>query len=239
MHRSSTDSKHVDPAGPKQFAEALLDNRASPKRETHLYQELQSIIEQHGGIAEGNTNEIFEETQDMQHLVADPRIKTICETGFNGGHGTLRWLLHSNPHAHVYTFDLGEHEYSKPAAEFLEETFSGRLTAIWGDSTETLPAFHRRHSGIKCNLMFVDGGHDYTVAVGDLKNFMAMADPEYHVILIDDVHCKRNWCKGPQDAWDEMVNSRQITQAMSYTYEHDSRGLAYGTFNITLTGTVS
>merc|ERR1719235_541477 len=111
----------------------------------------------------------------MNQIAADPRIKTICETGFNGGHGTLRWLLHSNHQVHVYSFDLGEHPYSKPAAKFLEDNFPGRHTATWGDSTLTLPHFHQQHPEMKCNLLFVDGGHTHEIAASDLKNFMAMA----------------------------------------------------------------
>jgi len=200
--------------------------------EAQLYQQLDLIGQQNGGVTEGHSNQVPKEMQTMSALAADPRIKTICETGFNGGHGTLRWLLHSNPQAHVYSFDIGQHGYSRPAATYLEKTFPGRHTATWGDSTQTLPVFRLQNPEVKCNLIFVDGGHDYPVAVADLQNFMPMADPDYNIVMIDDVYCGMSYCQGPNVAWVEMVQQGLIMQTAVDTEPGGARGFALGSYRV-------
>jgi len=233
LYHISKGGKVLSPATP-----TAPQGPASPLNETQLYQQLDLIGQQNGGFTEGFSNQYMTEMQMMNQVVADQRIKTICETGFNGGHGTLRWLLHSNPQAHVYSFDLGAHPYSKPASKFLQDSFPGRHTATWGDSTQTLPQFHQQNPNVLCNLIFVDGGHDKPVAAADLKNFMAMADPSYNVVMIDDVTCSAVYCVGPNAAWGDMIQGGQITQTLQ---SHDSaqRGFALGTYKLNTTGTVS
>lgn len=217
-------------------AMAAVAPTPNPTYEAGLYQQLDLIGQQNGGVTEGHSNQVAKEMQTMNQIAADPRIKTICETGFNGGHGTLRWLLHSNPQAHVYSFDIGVHGYSRPAAKFLEDTFPGRHTATWGDSTQTIPVFRLQHPEVKCNLIFVDGGHDYPVAVADLQNFMPMADPEYNIVMIDDVYCGMVYCQGPNVAWVQMVQTGQIIQTAIDSEPGGARGFALGTYH--MAGTV-
>mmetsp|Transcript_41934 Transcript_41934/g.115658 ORF Transcript_41934/g.115658 Transcript_41934/m.115658 type:complete len:574 (-) Transcript_41934:54-1775(-) len=154
---------------------------------------------------EGHSNLIPEARRVMSELASHPAVETICEIGFNGGHGTLRWL-HSSK-AKVYSFDLGEHDYSRPAASWLQARFPGRLTVTWGDSVETLPEFHARHPDVECDLVFVDGGHSYEVALADLKNFAAMANPRRHRILMDDTHLS-----GPDGAWRTLLDAGNATE---------------------------
>lgn len=207
---------------------------ASPAWEKLLYQELDALWQENKDpkYNEGHSNQVRKEMDMMNQIAADPNVKTICETGFNGGHGTLRWLLHSSPQTHVYSFDLGVHTYSKPAAEWLEKKFPGRHTVIWGDSTQTIPVFRLQHPNVKCNLIFVDGGHAYPVAVADLGNFMTMADPEYNVVMMDDVYCQEDYCLGPNKAWVNMIQSGEIAQTL---YEKEpqpggDRGFALGSY---------
>ena len=51
-------------------------------------------------------------------------IQNICEIGFNAGHSALNWLS-SHPTAHVTAFDLGQHQYSAHAVNFLSQYFPG------------------------------------------------------------------------------------------------------------------
>jgi hypothetical protein len=128
--------------------------------------------------------------------------RTICETGFNAGHSALRFLALST--AHVYEFDIGWHQYANVSAEFLQQNFPGRFTITWGDSTKSLPSFKQQHPDVTCDLLIVDGGHAYEVALSDLSNFMAMAS-ERHLLAIDDTPCSANWCAGPTKAWNELA----------------------------------
>merc|ERR1719456_1985986 len=111
-----------------------------PTAEIGLYQQLEAVDNANGFVTEGHSNQVLEEMMAMNYIASDARVKTICETGFNGGYSSLRWLTHSQ--AKVYTFDIGQHPYSKPAEQWLQSVFPGRIEATWGDSTQTLPAFH-------------------------------------------------------------------------------------------------
>ncbi|CAM9184652.1 unnamed protein product [Ectocarpus sp. 12 AP-2014] len=120
------------------------------------------------------------------------RVKKICEVGFNAGHSSLNWLLHSHPSTKILAFDLGEHEYMKHALHYLQAIFPGRLEVLIGDSSETIPAYAvaeaaagREPQG--CNILFVDGDHSEDGAYADLVNFRALASRDWNVLAIDDL----------------------------------------------------
>lgn len=193
-----------------------------------MYRQLEQVVGGKDLIAkiEGYSNQVVDETQVMNQVVSDKRIKTVCETGFNAGHGTLRWLLHSSSQAHVYSFDLGSHQYAQKGAAWIAQNFPGRHTITWGDSTKTLPAFHQQHPEVKCDLIFVDGGHTHAIALADLQNFMLMANPDFNIIIMDDVHCKGNWCHEPLLAWQEMINQKFVKETEAHP--NGERGFARG-----------
>ena len=114
-------------------------------------------------------------------------MNTICETGFNAGHGTLQWLTGSD-HAQVYSFDIGSHYYTYPMANHLRYTFPGRLNLTFGNSLNTVPQFAARHPKVKCDVILVDGGHTLSVAIGDLRNFRKLANVERNVLILDDTN---------------------------------------------------
>jgi len=203
-----------------------LASGSSPSHEELLYRQLEQALG--GSVVEGNSNQVMEETKVMNRLVSDKRIKTVCETGFNAGHGTLRWLIHSSPDVHVYSFDIGVHDYAKKGAAWIAQTFPGRHTITWGDSTKTLPAFHQKHPEVKCDLILVDGGHMYDVALADLKNFMRMANPDFNTVMMDDVRCPATFCSAPQKAWQDMINGKIIQETEAHTSGH--RGFACGVY---------
>ena len=120
-------------------------------------------------------------------LAGRPWVNTICETGFNAGHGTLQWLTGSD-HAHVYSFDIGSHYYTHPMADYLNSTFPGRFHLTFGDSLKTVPRFAAIHPEVKCDIILVDGGHSHSVAIGDLRNFRKLVNLERNVLVLDDIN---------------------------------------------------
>ena len=116
----------------------------------------------------------------------------VCEVGFNFGHSSLLWLL--EPRVRVRSFDLGEHWYAAAARDYLRSAYGlERLEVIFGDSSATLAAFAAEFASesppAPCALIFVDGGHDYDTALGDILTLRAAARPRAaggHVLLVDD-----------------------------------------------------
>merc|ERR1719440_2083882 len=74
------------------------------------------VTEGHSGVEASK-----QENDQYDQWARNTDIKTICETGFNGGHSAARFLSQSN--ATVYEFDLGQHDYAKTAEGFLAAKF--------------------------------------------------------------------------------------------------------------------
>jgi len=120
-----------------------------------------------------------------------PCIKTICEIGFNAGHSTIGWLV-NNPNAQVLMFDLWRHNYADTAEAFIRNQshlHPDRMRIIKGSSTATVPVFHHANPGFHCDLISIDGGHAYDIAIVDLQNMFFFANPSFNILLIDDTNC--------------------------------------------------
>lgn len=122
-------------------------------------------------------------------VAASPAIRTICETGFNAGHSAALWLS-ANPTAHLHTFDIfGPRASGARTAEFLRSRFPGRLTTHKGDSARTVP-LATLHA--PCDLVHVDGRHDYEHTMLDALNLFAKASP--HALFLFDDQCDPHNC---------------------------------------------
>ena len=105
---------------------------------------------------------------------------------FNAGHSSFLWL-NSRKDIKVYSFDKGQHTYTKPMADFLKGMFLERFVVTFGDFRKTLPKFHEENPNIVCDLIFIDGGHVDNIPLKDIQNFHKMLDLDApHLILIDD-----------------------------------------------------
>lgn len=121
-------------------------------------------------------------------------VERFLEVGFNAGHSTALALL-EHPAITTVSLDLGEHEYARLAAGYLEERFPGRTTFIWGDSGETLS----EENGLRASdfdLVHIDGGHGAAAFEHDLGWFMSSSVPGSRV-LVDDSYVPR--IAGPLD----------------------------------------
>jgi len=215
------------------YAEKKKEEKAAflevkPTTMKWLFKDLEHQLQVAGQqVTEGHTATVADkQTAQYDAWARDPNIKTICETGFNAGHSALRFLAQSN--ATLFEFDLGVHPYGKVGAQFLMNKFPGRLHTLWGDSTVVMPLFRWQRSDVHCDLMVVDGGHQYDVAKSDLKNFAKMASKS-HIVAIDDSPCTDELCVGPTRAWQELIQQGCIAQTQSVTMSA-SRGYSVGHF---------
>jgi len=141
-----------------------------------------------GGSVEGHTGEDRVQQLFYHGLVNLPFVKVVCEIGFNAGHSSCNWLS-PKPGIKLFSFDLGAHSYTRPRAAFLQKEFPGQITITLGDSSKTVPAFHRDHPDVKCDSVVVDGGHSEGMALADLENMRYLANQYFHVLVMDDVDC--------------------------------------------------
>ena len=136
---------------------------------------------------EGHTGFQFEKAKLLTKLHLDVQNEVVCEIGYNAGHSSLNALL-SKEESKVYSFDIGDHleSYLRHSYELLDHTFPERLTLILGDSATTIPVFAKTRPDVKCNLIFVDGGHTKEQVMKDLEAFRGMVNQTHHVLVVDD-----------------------------------------------------
>jgi len=149
------------------------------------------------------------------------RPRLVCEIGFNAGHSAASWLMsHSN--ARVMSFDLGEHSYHEKAREAVRSLFPDRHSVITGDSAATVveaaqtmaekaqeSKFTTTTDGIACDVVYVDGNHEYEGALHDIINMMRLSH-DRTVLIVDDAH--HNDVK---KAWDRVSSQGWVTQTTS------------------------
>ena len=177
---------------------------------------------------EGYSGQLQEEIMVYWKLASLSFVKTVCETGFNAGHSTLVWLS-AKADTHIYSFDLGEHEYAKPMAHFVNQTFPGRFTITWGDSTKTLRKFRQEHPDIKCDLAIIDGGHTTVAANADFDNFRQMVNKENIVVLDDYPSGKTNFQTELGAVWERKKRMYQLLEIFQCSYGANSmRGFSIG-----------
>lgn len=138
-----------------------------------------------------------------------PWVKTICETGFGAGHSALLFLL-ANSKADVFSFGLGNHDYTTTAEQFLHQKFGDRFKLFKGNSTETLPSFRRTYPGIRCDLVLVDGGYDEPSVKADVQNFRHMVNPANQIMFMMDTPCTASWCVGRGAAFKKAVEAKEV-----------------------------
>ena len=112
-------------------------------------------------------------------VVADmPKAKTICELGFNLGHGASTILASLDRPERFYAFDLGEDVVEKvrgwslvlpiwgsldckrtQAVDELRRTFTTvNITLTKGRTEDTVPSFVKNFSSVSCDLVHIDAG---------------------------------------------------------------------------------
>jgi hypothetical protein len=160
---------------------------------------------------EGYTAQVPAAFKAYVEIASHPSVKTICETGFNAGHSSFSWLA-NNPKAHVYSFDLGFHVYSRPMADHIRTLYPDRFNVTWGDSMKTLPEFQRKYPNVTCDVMIIDGGHTTHICKSDFVNFRKMASAD-NVIIMDN-YPQRGWgfMKSLGDCWEWAKRNAQVAE---------------------------
>ncbi|MCP9625242.1 class I SAM-dependent methyltransferase [Nocardia otitidiscaviarum] len=163
--------------------------------------------------ARGSSGEGSADAAELAYLAGlarGPEVRLIAEIGFNAGFSSYTFL-EANPAVHVYSFDLGEHDYVTAAKNYIDAMFPGRHTLILGDSTQTVPAFQASNEVSSFDLVFIDGGHSYEVAKADLQNMRSLAGTDT-VLVFDDLVPWKPWGEGPTLAWQEAIQAGFVDQ---------------------------
>lgn len=129
-------------------------------------------------VNEGSVDE--EESTFLYNFAVNNKIERILEIGFNGGLSSAAFLC--APGTHVTSFDIGFWPYVLSAKQLIDSEFPDRHTLIIGNSLSTVP---RHFSHRTYDLAFIDGGHDYNTAYGDIQNCKRLVSENGYVIIDD------------------------------------------------------
>jgi hypothetical protein len=188
-----------------------------------------------GGGAEWSIAQDQEQVDYYTRLVASSDIARVCETGFNAGHSVAVWL--SSNAATVTSFDRMGLAYSASTLHLLQKAFPGRLTMWPGDSLRTVPKFVAAHTLMLgesapatggCDLLSIDGGHEWEVALHDFLNLVPAASPRA-LFLFDDVGCRSCDGSGPSCATKALVASGFLEKV---DHVASAKGRGWSTFRL-------
>jgi len=138
----------------------------------------------------------------LRELAASSGSRRVAEIGFNVGFSSIAFL-ESGPDLRVVSFELDRRHAVEVAKEFVDERYTGRHELVIGNSLDTLPAYADTNTE-PFDLVFVDGGHEYEVAVADILNAHRLGKPG-GLIVVDDVIPWYPWGIGPHKAWHEAI----------------------------------
>ena len=190
------------------------------------YHSLSSTI-----IKEGYSQQVNGQVELFKKLMKNEKITSVLEIGFNGGH-SADIFLKENPNVNVTSFDIGLHNYVKTGKEYIDMKFPNRHTLILGNSLETIPKYCENNSDKKFGIIFIDGGHDYKTAIGDLNNCKLLSHKDTIVIMDDTIYRKdwiQNWTIGPTKAWLDGIQQNIITEISREEYSK-GRGASWGNY---------
>ena len=110
-----------------------------------------------------------------------------------------------------------------------------RHTLIIGDSTQMIPEWTKRSDttqDLSQDLLFIDGGHTYEIAMADIMNCKLLAHKDT-IVVIDDVCMtladQQEWTLGPTKAWSECILNGVISMEGSERYRV-GRGMCWGKY---------
>lgn len=120
------------------------------------------------------------QTDFLQRVLTRLRPKTIVETGTHCGQFCLfaRNLLDGE--LHIDTFSIEDR--GETCVEHLNQKYGHYLDFHLGDSCKTLSAFSPSY---QIDFIWLDGGHQYEVALSDLRNCARLQVPD---LCVDDVN---------------------------------------------------
>ena len=178
---------------------------------------------------EGYSQQVPGQIAFLRRMVSSPSIKRVMEIGFNGGH-SAELFISSNPNVELVSFDIGHHDYLKHGKAFIDSKYPNRHTLIIGDSLQTVPEYSKKAKPF--DIIFIDGGHDYPIAYGDIVNCRSLAHM-HTIVIMDDTIKNKNWVRGwnygPNRAWADCITNNIIEELGSDDCE-PGRGHSWGRY---------
>ena len=121
----------------------------------------------------------------VNFLQGHQEINSVLEIGLNRG-ASAEVFLETLPNLKYFaSFDIAYHECVPYVAEYFASKYFPKFHFVRGDTRSSLPTYLWLNPERVFDLIFVDGGHDYEVALSDILHCRLLAHPGT-VLLVDD-----------------------------------------------------
>jgi predicted O-methyltransferase YrrM len=189
-------------------------------------------INNHFNFLEGYSQQVKDQTDILINLTTKPNIN-VLEIGFNAGHSADTFLK-NNASLKLTSFDLGQYAYNKSAKDFIDSNYPERHTLIYGDSTVTIPEFINNNPYTRFDLIFIDGGHEYSIVKADMENCMRLSTKDT-IVIVDDTIFTEEWKEeytiGPTQIWNEYLLENKLIELGRVEFGK-GRGMVWGKYTI-------
>lgn len=180
-------------------------------------------------VTEGHIGEIDDAIHDLEKIASSSNGQHMLEIGFNAGHSADR-LLSACPEATLISFDIGFHRYGAIGKEYIDKKYTGRHKLVIGDSRQTIPQYQAHR---KCDLIFIDGGHNGEIPWSDITNCKRLAHKDTIVVVDDTIQNNSSWTTpwtvNPTQAWLKAVADHLVVQDGTSEYGR-GRGMSWGRY---------
>ncbi len=116
-----------------------------------------------------------------------PNIRKIAEIGLNAGHSADHFFKRCPQLEQFVSFDINLYPVTQSAVAYFCQKYPKQFQFIEGDSLVKVPEFSKQFPGVKFDLVYVDGCHDFRWAMGDIVNGKSLAHKNT-LLWVDDVH---------------------------------------------------
>lgn len=120
----------------------------------------------------------------IDQLMQDESKKTYCEVGFGAGERSIM-MLGTRSDVAVHSFEATEDPTTIPAHDYIDARYTDRLTLYLGDPSITVPRLIAVQPDMTCDIMHIDGSQPEHIIRAALLDFMELATPSGHVLLLD------------------------------------------------------
>jgi predicted O-methyltransferase YrrM len=181
---------------------------------------------------EGYSQQVTDQTNMLLTLTSKPNVN-VLEIGFNAGHSADTFLK-NNSSLKLTSFDLGAYAYNNTAKQFIDSNYPERHTLIYGDSTITIPEFINKNPDARFDVIFIDGGHEYSIVKADMENCMQLSTKDT-IVIVDDTIFTDEWVQhytiGPTKIWNEYLSDNKVVELGRLEFG-PGRGMVWGKYTI-------
>lgn len=181
--------------------------------EENIFQDLDNFLSMNNVPEEKNAGHIRSQEAKIFHEIIKMhphKIQKVAEIGFCLGHSSESFLTIDSDIT-VVSFDMMYNWWNDLGKQYIDWKYPNRHQLVRGDSTKTVPEFINKNTNEIFDLIFIDGGHEYHVALQDIMNMKHLANSNT-LLIVDDIEFNQ-----VNDAWDFCVRKGIVEEIGRYT----------------------